>query len=273
MLRRLLLAAALVTVAASAWAQFPDSLDPFRKGVVVDPLKVGLVAYWRLEEASGTRVDATGRGNDLTDNNTVTNTTGKLGNGAFFVRANSEHLSRADNADLSIGAATSFTVSLWVRFSVASLTSFQSLVTKYADASASNREFLIYAVGGSSFKMIVRGGASEQTITDSIGYVENTWYHIIAGYDHVAQQAFIAHNAGTLTTLSHTAGINDGAAIFEIGVYSAAGSTYLDGTLDEVGLWKRVLTSAERTQLYNSGNGYTLYSVLRWWWMDGRRVA
>jgi hypothetical protein len=30
-----------------------------------------------------------------------------------------------------------------------------------------------------------------------------------------------------------------------------------DGLIDEIGLWRRVLTADERTQLYNGGNGLT----------------
>ena len=37
-----------------------------------------IVAYWKLEEASGSRADVVG-GNTLTDNNTVTGNPGKLG--------------------------------------------------------------------------------------------------------------------------------------------------------------------------------------------------
>jgi len=72
-----------------------------------------LVAFWELEEVSGTRVDAHGA-NDLTDNNTVASTTGKVGNCADFEASNSESLSIADNAALSMGVNQSFTVNCWV---------------------------------------------------------------------------------------------------------------------------------------------------------------
>ena len=43
---------------------------------------------------------------------------------------------------------------------------------------------------------------------------------------------------------------------FAIGVWTGAfPSGNMDGLIDEVGFWKRTLTSGERTQLYNSGNG------------------
>jgi hypothetical protein len=34
-----------------------------------------------------------------------------------------------------------------------------------------------------------------------------------------------------------------------------SGTRYLDGRVDNVGFWKRVLTAQDRTDLYNSGKG------------------
>ena len=70
-----------------------------------------LIAFWELEEASGTRNDAHGS-NHLTDNNTVAQGTGKVGNCADFELDNSEYLSIADNAALSVGDED-FTIQAW----------------------------------------------------------------------------------------------------------------------------------------------------------------
>ena len=40
-------------------------------------LLTSLAAFWKQDEASSTRADATANARDLTDNNTVTSTTGK----------------------------------------------------------------------------------------------------------------------------------------------------------------------------------------------------
>src|SRR5574341_2164717 len=66
-------------------------------------VKGNLISFWELEEASGTRLDATASDNDLTDNNTVTQATGKVGNAAQFTRANTEYLSIAHNTSIACG--------------------------------------------------------------------------------------------------------------------------------------------------------------------------
>jgi hypothetical protein len=63
-----------------------------------------LIAFWGLEEASGTRNDAHGS-NHLIDNNTVGSATGRVGTCANFDRFTDEHLSIVDNAALSLGQA------------------------------------------------------------------------------------------------------------------------------------------------------------------------
>src|SRR6185437_5439414 len=68
------------------------------------------ISFWELEEASGTRIDAvTASGNDLTDNNTVTQGTGIVGNCGQFTKVNSESLSRASNASLQFTGSWSIT--------------------------------------------------------------------------------------------------------------------------------------------------------------------
>src|SRR5690348_11404000 len=61
-----------------------------------------LVGYWKLDEASGSRADSAGA-NTLTDNNTVAGLAGLISNAGDFERDNSESLSIADNAALSMG--------------------------------------------------------------------------------------------------------------------------------------------------------------------------
>lgn len=73
-----------------------------------------LISFWKLEEASGTRVDEVS-GYDLTDNNTVAQGTGKIGNAAEFVDANSESLTHVSNSDFQTGDVD-WTWAGWVKF-------------------------------------------------------------------------------------------------------------------------------------------------------------
>lgn len=66
---------------------------------------------------------------------------------------------------------------------------------------------------------------------------------------------FAQKNNGTITQTAHSTGVRDGTNNLQFGRLSTG--NYFDGILDEVAIWKRVLTPEERTYLYNNGTGRT----------------
>jgi len=215
-------------------------------------LNSGLVAFWKLDEVSGTRSDSVGA-NHLTDNNTVTQATGKVGTSAQFTAANSESLSIADNAPLSTGDID-FTVCAWVWLDTKG--AVRDLVTKFG-ASGQFEYLLNY---DSSADRYLWGVSSDGSLFASVS--ANTfgsppagaWHFVVAYHDSVNNLIGISVNNGAFDTAAHAAGVFDSAASFHLGG-RASGPNYHNGRLDAVGLWKRVLSAAEITSLYNSGNG------------------
>ena len=59
-------------------------VQPYRFGSPSSTLDTSLIAYWKLDEESGTRVDAQGA-NDLTDNNTVLFGAGIITRSTLFI--------------------------------------------------------------------------------------------------------------------------------------------------------------------------------------------
>ena len=80
-------------------------------------------------------------------------------------------------------------------------------------------------------------------------------YFVVGWHDSVNNTLNIQVNNGTVNSLAWTAGVLNGSADFAIGARRDTAPLYFDGRIDAVGLWKRVLTSGERTSLYNSGTG------------------
>jgi hypothetical protein len=214
-----------------------------------------LISYWSLEEASGTRNDAHGT-NHLTDNNTVTNAAGKVGNAAAFASASSEYLSIADNATLSRGD-TAFTIALWARFATRTN---GGIFSKWA--SAGQREYTIFDNNTDHvpnnrmcFQISADGTASTRVDATSFGNLATgTWYFVVVRHDPVANTISIQVNDSAVDSASHSGGAFNGTSALDIGRLLPA--TYpLNGNIDEIGLWGRILTLAESTWLYNSGSG------------------
>lgn len=234
------------------WAVLPSQHQARREAAAQwqsqIPLLQGLVAYWRLNEVSGTRADAHST-NHLTDNNSVGSELGKQGNAALFDGTN--WLSIADNAALSIGPAQSFTVALWF-YPTGSLTQ-RTLIAKGNGNVSNGSEFALYLTVGSLQFDVMNGTSTGSKATAALSL--NTWYHAVAWYDDAVHTVNIRLNGGSVLSASYSGGSQDTSNPLEIGRWPVFNAWKASGDIDEVSLHKRVLTLAEMDQLYNSGNG------------------
>jgi hypothetical protein len=220
-----------------------------------------LISFWELNEASGARVDAHGD-NDLTDNNTVTAVAGVVGDAAEFELSNGEYLSHASNASLQMGNID-FTITGW--FQIESNATTQKAVSK---DDGFVEEYAIDCTIGGNFRFLAGYGTSATHNADLGGAASlATWYFIVGWHDAAADTVNICADNGTPVSAS-TGGdaIVTGTTDFTLGRRSEAGLPfYFDGLMDQVGIWKRKLTSDEITYLYNGGNGrsYADFAVRR----------
>lgn len=243
-------------------------------------LRVGLVAYWPLNEVatSGdvTAEDRTRRGNNLTSNNTVPSIAGRVGNARSLVAANTEFLDSADRADLRFMDGRDWTIAMWFFVPSAWPTSNQNLLSRDA-VTAGNREISfelrLAGVERRVFMQINPGSAITNTTTfvaDVDGVTGNRlpvdqWHFVAFTYTNSTRVATARLNAGTRTgetgtTTLGAGALTAGAARFSLGRRPVlpTGDQYLTGYLDEVAKWDRVLTTAELDTLYNGGNGIDL---------------
>ena len=228
------------------------------------PLLTNLISYYSKEEASGTRNDAHGT-NHLTDNNTVTQAAGKVGNAAKFTAPNSESLSIASNPSLAISDIDA-SWGFWVYLDTKSAQ--MGLVTKW-NANSSQRGYQIYySSAADRFAFLVSSdgtfNANFQINADALGSpATGTWYYINAWHDSVGNTINIQVNNGTVNSKAHTAGLFASTAAFALGAEAFSPfSRFLNGRLDEAGFWKRVLTTDERTWLWNGGSGRSYADVV-----------
>lgn len=214
-----------------------------------------LISYWALDEASGNRADSHGS-NTLTDGNSVGSGAGKIGTAADFESGSTDYLFRNDNADLSTGDVD-WSLQAWVNLE-SKPANLMVIAGKHDGATVAGSEYLLYWDNTvDRFRLAVYGpaGATATVTASTFGAPSTgTWYLIHVWHDATANEIGIAVNAGSADTASFSAGCNDTAANLILGTLEG-GSLWYDGLIDEVGFWKRVLTSGERTQLYNGGSG------------------
>lgn len=217
-----------------------------------------LISFWPLDEASGNAIDAHST-NDLTETGgTIGTGTGPDAGTARDCEADdTEYFEIADNADLSFGNED-FSFAIWYKPESEDAFGARGLLSKGWAVGDGNAEYSLYHEGSSDrFKFTVRSDAiSTGTATaDTLGAASTgTWYFLVAVHDSVNNLLKISGNGGAFDTTSFSTGCQDKSNAFRIG---EAGSTsrYADGLFAYCGVWGRVLTSDEVTELYNSGAG------------------
>lgn len=218
-----------------------------------------LVSYWKLDEASGSRVDSFAS-NNLGPTNAPGGVAGLIGLATNFVASSSQYLSVASNSSLQMSSNIDFTIAAWVKLSsLPGSTNSRSLVTKDTDSPVNSRDYTLDVQGSQGFRFYIKGGATyiaQTLVVPSTG----VWYFLVAWYDSSNGQPHIRINDATTYDSAGTGavGTDVSSAEFRIGARAYAGfNDYFDGYIDEVSLWKRKLTSAEITSLYNGGSGLT----------------
>jgi len=216
-----------------------------------------LVSVWELKEASGNALDSFGS-NTLTETSgTIAAASGKILGARDFEANDTEWFAAGSNTILRPGDAD-FTISAWVN--VESLTTGRSIAGKYL-TTGDQREYRLHA-GSNGFRNTLRfsvsaAGTSTITTQDWSGTATTaTWYFVVAWHDAANNQIGISVNNGSAETTAHSTGVFQGTGTFAIGAEDGSGGNApYDGLIEQVAFWNRVLTSGERTTLYNSGAG------------------
>lgn len=214
----------------------------------------GLVSYWKLDEASGTREDAHGS-NDLTDNNTVGVDDGILNDGADFERANAEYLSIADASQVGLDLSGDFSVSFWTKLE--SWDGFTGFFSKWSTGDTQRAYRLINGGEGLLQLNVSSNGANPPGLIETWSPSTGVWYHVVVTYDLSAGTATF-YIDGVQLGSPQTGGatsIHNSSAAFILGRQTTTNDNYMDGLIDEFGIWSRVLDASEVVELYNSGAG------------------
>ncbi len=203
-------------------------------------LTTGIVSYWKLDESSGNAADSVAS-NTLINTNSVTYNAGLINNGADFGSTNTnKKLSIASG--LGIGSGD-YSVSWWFKNGGSDL-DFDGLMEF---GTGSNRVMAFRNGNNNRWWVFAQGGGND-VLTESIS--NNTWYNLIL--TRTGGTCVLYVNGVSKITVS-SLGSNT-TQVFNLGT-SDANAWFGTNKIDEVGVWSRVLTGAEMTELYNGGAG------------------
>jgi len=202
----------------------------------------GAVAYWKMDEASGTNVAATVGSANGTAGATTAIVAGKIGNARDPKGVSSESITMGDVAALELGT---FSFSAWVKPNDTSTGSFGDTILG-KEGGCFGYQVTFDGVAnrfGIMTNCTMTWGTSGKTNNGS------TWYFVVATFDGTSERLYVNGNLEVTATKSYT--INTSNSFLISAPY------YLKATFDEIGAWNRALSQTEITNLYNGGAGLT----------------
>ena len=243
-----------VTVVASNGIN-PDATQSF--SVTVQESQSGscppsLVSYWKLDEISGNAyADFIGT-NNATSTSVPTPLAGRV-NGAQQFNGTSNGITAPGIAAYDFSTNTSFTFEAWIKHVTGSYTGEEMIVERKTSsgALAINLKFNSTAVSFS-----VRNTASEiYDVTSTSNLYDNNWHHVVGVRDASTNQLRIYVDGVLENTVSatYTAGFASPTTGISIGWRSSTSVDFFNGSIDEVAIYNRTLSSSEILQHYNNG--------------------
>lgn len=200
-----------------------------------------LAAYWKMDEASGTRVDATGKGNNLTSVNGTSVTDGVINNAALF--DGTDWLGISSISFIPSGTSD-VTFSFWFRLDdvIGGGTPTLLEATDYLTG------FLIRCYFGFTIQVFLAGNVYEFPQLFDLGTV----HHLVVRRKSGALEVFFdSVSLGSVAA-------NDSVTSTGTGTIGQDNRTHGDpwvGFIDETGIWSVALTDSQIAALYNSGAG------------------
>lgn len=217
----------------------------------VNAVWTDVTAYWTMNEASGTREDSIGSADLTPTASDPASVSGKLGNAADLERDNTQYFSTADAAGLSFSGTDSFSISAWIKLETTGTR--MRVISKWgASAAVQDWELTINATLGPFFA--VSDSATTASIND--GTALNTdWHHIVAVFDNANNELRLYLDGSQCATpVAETNDPTDSSSTIYVG-NDYDGSDAFDGLIDDLCLFRKALTDANVTTLYNGGNG------------------
>ena len=226
-------------------------------------LNVDLISYWKLDESSGDAIDSHGN-NDGSVTGATQGVSGKIGTAYSF--DGNDYVTVPDDDTLD---ADSITVLAWVKGSAQD----NKPVVSHYDTTNDDRAFdmAASAISNTKFKVVITddGGwnvGHKKDYTSSTVAFDNSWHLIGFTFDNGNLSLYNDGVLDTNPTKSDDDAITSiytSSAPVGIGVNYAGGSTnrFFTGTIDEVAIWNRSLSSEEIEYIYNGGDGMTYINL------------
>ena len=213
---------------------------------ITSTLLNGIQAYWKLDNngsGSVSLIDSTNNGNSLINPNGAVLSSGIINGGAGFGNGTQNNLITT-SGDRFPSESTWGSISCW--FNAADINSGVIFGDYFRNTLFLGLDSNVLNAGLGNY-----GGGPTQVSTSVL---TNTWYHVVVTYNGTTFSLYLNNNLIDTVQVDWSGQTwqSEGFSLGSTGD-NYGGSYQFNGTIDEVGIWNRVLTPTEVTSLYNNG--------------------
>lgn len=202
-----------------------------------------------IQHLQSSSLDSTKASSDGTDTS-MTYTTGKIKSAGTFNGSSS----KIDMPSLG-GSINSYSIAFWVNLSA---TTGSILVGTFSTGGASPGVYFSYNHLTANQLTFVNYNGSNAVINGG-ALSTGTWYHIVGTRDSSGNGKLYINAGSPVTGTLQT--VNLGESANSTGYFRPSPQLYLNGQLDEIQIFSRVLTADEITTLYNNQNSPSTFAI------------
>jgi len=233
-----------------------------------------LVAYWNMDanDINGTQyLDKSGKGNHATSTGSPTIGKGKKRE-ALDLNGTSQRLEVLSDDSLNFGTGN-FTISAWIKLDDVALTQHAGIIEK-GDNSEVAGEWVFQILSDVSSNYINFRTGAQSRISGNTTVTKGVWHHVVVTRTGTTMYGYVDGvlddtGSGASDNLTNTETVR-------IGWRSPVYDGYFPGLIDEVHIWKHVLTTKQVKKLYSLGNSITVNgptrSLLGYWSMNDESI-
>jgi len=213
------------------------------------------VGWWRLDEGEGTvATDSSGYGNHGTVYGDATWVDGKYGKALSFDGTN-DYVEILNDSTLNFSASDSFSVSFWFKGNMPS--DYPNLVDKCTHAPYAGYVCSLRTITGYCWFQIADGKGNTPYVSNNINVCDDAWHHIVMVRDVASDKIRIYTDGGnTQSATDTTADSLSNTRSLWIGRNWIRSQT-IEGTVDEVRIYNRVLSTAEIQEIFQKGPDFS----------------
>jgi hypothetical protein len=233
------------------------------------PCPPGLQHYWQLEETDSPYHDFMGSADATVSGGTPSQASGQVGFAQQFVRSESDGMDVTNTTSFEWDFNSSFSVAFWLKKESdceSDDNSSNNMIIARYDGNPGNGDLNIFWVGvnclGSEgtqggIRFVMReDGSTGHSLVSGNSIIDGEWHYVVAVRDGVLNESRIYIDGELDGSIPYTfsGGFSDDSPV-NIGHINFGDYFYLDGCLDELAVYDRILGLNEITAQYYGGLG------------------